>query len=97
MNIHRVVGGCRMGKIFEFLGMSVAVVKEEDSNHSRRKLFAADITYTTAANLCFTYLFDNTAVSEDFVVSPPADLCLTFLFDNNTVCKEFIVSPPANS
>ena len=63
---------CRMGKIFKFLGMTVAVVTEEDANYQRRKLFQADVTYVTAMQLCFTYLYDNTSPHSAQIVSAQA-------------------------
>ncbi len=60
-----------MGKTFKFLGMTVAVVKDESPHRKRRKLFAADVTYLTASQLCFTYLFDNTSKLSEYTVSEP--------------------------
>ena len=57
-----------MGKIFKFLGQSVAVVKSTDTPWGRRPLFEADVTYLTAQTLCFTYLQDNTALFKQAVV-----------------------------
>lgn len=70
---HGVVQGvvvlCRMGKVFCFLGLSVAVVTD-DTLHSRRKqLFPADVVYITAMQLTFTYLRDNTVHYQNQVVS----------------------------
>jgi len=58
-----------MGKIFKFLGMSVAVATDNMLNIERRVPFAADVTYVTAQVLCFTYLFDNTTQTKDYTVS----------------------------
>ncbi|DBA84483.1 TPA: hypothetical protein ACH3X1_006102 [Trebouxia sp. C0004] len=55
-----------MGKIFKFLGMSVAVATDNMLNSKRRVLFEADITYVTAQVLCFTYLFDNTTQDKNY-------------------------------
>ena len=59
---------CRMGKIFKFLGMSVAVATDNMLNSERRVPFASDVTYVTAQVLCFTYLFDNTTQTKDYTV-----------------------------
>lgn len=61
--------GCRMGKIYRFLGLSVAVVKSTDPPLGRGRLFKCDIVYVTAQSLCFTYLQDNTAIYKESVVS----------------------------
>ena len=92
-----------MGKIFKFLGMSVAVATDNMLNSERRVPFAADVTYVTAQVLCFTYLFDNTTQSKNYTVSCAfaADvtyvtaqvLCFTSLFDNTTQTNNFTVSP----
>lgn len=86
-----------MGKIFKFLGMSVAVATDNMLNIERRVPFAADVTYVTAQVLCFTYLFDNTTQTKNYTVSPlfAADvmyvtaqvLCCRCLFDNTTQTK----------
>ena len=60
---------CRMGKVFKFLGMSVAVVTDDVLHPRRRELFKADVLYITAMQLTFTYLHDNTAKAEYLVVS----------------------------
>ncbi len=76
----RIGKKCRMGKIFKFLGMSVAVATDNMLNSERRVPFAADVTYVTAQVLCFTYLFDNTTQTKNYTVSPSfaADvICVT--------------------
>ncbi|KAA6421107.1 MAG: pre translocase subunit [Trebouxia sp. A1-2] len=55
-----------MGRIFKFLGMSVAVATDNMLNSERRVPFAADVTYVTAQVLCFTYLFDNTTQTKNY-------------------------------
>ena len=58
-----------MGKIYRFLGLSVAVVKSTDPPWGRKRLYKCDIVYVTAQSLCFTYLQDNTAIYKESVVS----------------------------
>lgn len=58
-----------MGKIFKFLGLSVAVITDATLYPSRRALFKADVLYITAMQLTFSYLHDNTAKMEHSVVS----------------------------
>ncbi|MGF1501385.1 MAG: preprotein translocase subunit SecA [Paracoccaceae bacterium] len=48
-----------MGKIYEFLGMSVGVVVPGIDDEGRRAAYAADITYATNNELGFDYLRDN--------------------------------------
>lgn len=56
---------CRIGKVFSWLGLSVAAVTDEDRRHGgtavRREKFGADITYVTGQELAFTWMFDNSS------------------------------------
>ncbi|MFO7890841.1 MAG: preprotein translocase subunit SecA [bacterium] len=57
-----------MGKIFEFLGLSVSYIKNDMPTHERKKAYQADITYGTNNEFGFDYLRDNMARSiEDMV------------------------------
>lgn len=58
-----------MGKLFKFLGLSVAVITDATLHSSQRELFKADVLYITAMQLTFSYLHDNTATREHEVVS----------------------------
>ena len=51
--------------MLEWLGMSVGLVQEPDSQRARRAALAADVTYATASALAFTYLADNVQSSCD--------------------------------
>ena len=51
-----------MGRIYALLGMSVAVLAPGEASEKRRAALAADITYTTAQQLCFAHLHDNSSV-----------------------------------
>lgn len=57
-----------MGKIHEFLGLTVGVVLSDMSAEMRKKAYACDITYITNSELGFDYLRDNMALREDMVV-----------------------------
>lgn len=50
---------CRMGRVFEALGMSVGVVTDHIAGPENQAAFDADITYVTATNLGWLYLHDN--------------------------------------
>ncbi len=50
-----------MGKIYEFLGMSVGVIVPGLDHEARRAAYAADITYGTNNEFGFDYLRDNMA------------------------------------
>ena len=48
-----------MGKIYEFLGLTVGVIVHDLSDQERRQAYAADITYGTNNEFGFDYLRDN--------------------------------------
>jgi preprotein translocase subunit SecA len=48
-----------MGKIYEFLGLTVGVIVHDLNDDERRKAYAADITYGTNNEFGFDYLRDN--------------------------------------
>jgi preprotein translocase subunit SecA len=48
-----------MGKIYEFLGMTVGVIVHDLSDEQRRAAYASDITYGTNNEFGFDYLRDN--------------------------------------
>src|SRR3954471_18360620 len=48
-----------MGRLYNFLGMSVGVIVHDLSDEERREAYAADITYGTNNEFGFDYLRDN--------------------------------------
>ncbi len=48
-----------MGKIYEFLGLTVGVIVHDLNDQQRREAYAADITYGTNNEFGFDYLRDN--------------------------------------
>ena len=59
---------CRVGKVYEWLGLTVGVVVSTIEHGARRRAFEADVTFITAQELCFTFLRDQTVNSEDRIV-----------------------------
>ncbi|MBS5793161.1 MAG: preprotein translocase subunit SecA [Lachnospirales bacterium] len=57
-----------MGKIHEFLGLSVGVILSNMEKQERQAAYACDITYATNNELGFDYLRDNMAVYENELV-----------------------------
>ncbi|MBI5530308.1 MAG: preprotein translocase subunit SecA [Candidatus Doudnabacteria bacterium] len=53
-----------MGKLYEFLGLSVGYVTSTMENDERRKAYACDITYVTNQEIGFDYLRDNLVFSK---------------------------------
>lgn len=57
-----------MGKIHEFLGLTVGVVLSGSSGPQKKHAYACDITYVTNTELGFDYLRDNMAGTKESVV-----------------------------
>lgn len=57
-----------MGKVHEFLGLTVGVVLNSMKNDERRAQYACDITYVTNNELGFDYLRDNMAIYKEQLV-----------------------------
>ncbi|RKY79199.1 preprotein translocase subunit SecA [candidate division KSB1 bacterium] len=57
-----------MGKIYEFLGLSVAYITNDMDTRQRKTAYSADITYGTNNEFGFDYLRDNMAVSLEEIV-----------------------------
>ena len=54
-----------MGKLYNFLGLSVGLVIHEKDNKQRKEAYAADITYGTNNEMGFDYLRDNMVIYKD--------------------------------
>jgi len=62
-----------MGKVYEFLGLTVGCIQNQMDAHQRRNQYACDITYGTNNEFGFDYLRDNMVVNpEDMVQRPHA-------------------------
>ena len=57
-----------MGKVHEFLGLTVGVVLNDMSNDERRDAYNCDITYITNNELGFDYLRDNMVIHKEQLV-----------------------------
>ena len=57
-----------MGKVHEFLGLTVGVVLNSMKKEERRDAYACDITYITNNELGFDYLRDNMVIYKDQLV-----------------------------
>ncbi|MDR2902050.1 MAG: DEAD/DEAH box helicase, partial [Lactobacillales bacterium] len=61
-----------MGKIYEFLGLTVGCITSGiPDKEERKKAYACDITYATNNELGFDYLRDNTCFSKEEMVQRP--------------------------
>ena len=65
-----------MGRIHEFLGMTVGVVLNDMSSDERRVAYNCDITYVTNNELGFDYLRDNMAIYKEQMVLRNLDFCI---------------------
>ncbi|WP_312493191.1 preprotein translocase subunit SecA [Anaerosporobacter sp.] len=57
-----------MGKVHQFLGLTVGVVLNSMTNDERREAYACDITYATNNELGFDYLRDNMVIYKEQLV-----------------------------
>ncbi len=48
-----------MGRVYQFLGLTVGVNARELTNDQKREAFLCDVTYTTSSEIGFDYLRDN--------------------------------------
>ena len=65
-----------MGKVHEFLGLTVGVVLNDMKNDERRKAYACDITYVTNNELGFDYLRDNMVIYKEQLVQRELAYCI---------------------
>ncbi len=54
-----------MGKLYNFLGLTVGLIVHEKTNAQRQEAYAADITYGTNNELGFDYLRDNMVIYKE--------------------------------
>jgi preprotein translocase subunit SecA len=68
-----------MGKVLEFLGLSVGVAASDGLQQDFIEAYRKDVTYVTGQALAFSYLKDNSSSVrqvEQLVRSEPMALCL---------------------
>ena len=65
-----------MGKVHEFLGLTVGVVLNDMDNDARRAAYACDITYVTNNELGFDYLRDNMVIYKEQLVQRDLHYCI---------------------
>lgn len=58
----------QMGKVYEFLGLTVGCITGESTAEDRKKAYNCDVTYGTNSEFGFDYLRDNMATSIDYCV-----------------------------
>ena len=65
-----------MGKVFEFLGLTVGLNLREKNPQEKREAYNCDIMYTTNNELGFDYLRDNMVVKKENRVQRPLNFCI---------------------
>ena len=65
-----------MGKVHEFLGLTVGVVLNNMDSAERKRMYACDITYVTNNELGFDYLRDNMAIYKEQLVLRGLEYCI---------------------
>lgn len=65
-----------MGRVHEFLGLTVGVVLNSMNSDERRAAYNCDITYVTNNELGFDYLRDNMAIYKEQMVLRELDYCI---------------------
>ncbi|MDD3528359.1 MAG: preprotein translocase subunit SecA [Gallionellaceae bacterium] len=65
-----------MGKIYNFLGMSVGVIRSQQPNDEKQAAYRADITYGTNNEYGFDYLRDNMVYAPDQRVQRPLNYAI---------------------
>lgn len=89
-----------MGKVHEFLGLTVASVTAEDSFEIKQKAYSADIIYTTNHALGFDYLRDNMRVSDENKLIPKLHFCIVDEVDSiliDDARTPLIITGPADT
>ena len=69
-----------MGKVHEFLGLTVGVVLNDMKPEERRAAYGCDITYVTNNELGFDYLRDNMVIYKEQLVQRDLHLSLIHIY-----------------
>ncbi len=89
-----------MGKIFEYLGLTVSCILSNMDPHQRRIHYTADITYGTNNEFGFDYLRDNMVVQTDEMVQRPFNYAIVDEVDSVLIDEArtpLIISGPVAS
>ena len=71
-----------MGKVHEFLGLTVGVVLNSMKNDERREQYACDITYVTNNEDGFDYLRDNMVIYKEQLVQRELHYAIIYVVDS---------------
>ena len=74
-----------MGKVHEFLGLTVGVVLNDMKPEERREAYGCDITYVTNNELGFDYLRDNMVIYKEQLVQRDLHYCIIDEIDSDLI------------
>lgn len=78
-----------MGKVYEFLGLSVGCILHDLDGDQRREAYGADITYGTNNEFGFDYLRDNMVIYKEERVQRTLNFCIVDEVDSILIDEEF--------
>ncbi|MFT5795910.1 MAG: preprotein translocase subunit SecA, partial [Ulvibacter sp.] len=88
-----------MGKIYEFLGMSVGCITGDIEDEERKKAYQCDVVYATNNELGFDYLRDNMKFSLDDIVTTGRHFAIIDEVDSILIDESrspLVISGPTN-
>ncbi len=88
----------QMGKVYNFLGLSVGLIVNGLNSEERRKSYHSDVTYGTNNEFGFDYLRDNMAVEKEQLVQRDLNFCIVDEVDSILIDEArtpLIISGPA--
>ncbi len=91
--------GEEMGKLYNFLGLSVGMIVHELTPEERRKAYNADITYGTNNEYGFDYLKDNMVIQKEQMVQRELNYAIVDEIDSILIDEArtpLIISGPAD-
>jgi preprotein translocase subunit SecA len=89
-----------VGKVHEFLGLSVGLIQENMSVEERKRNYNCDVTYVTNNELGFDYLRDNMAFTAEEIVQRPFFYCVVDEVDSILIDEArtpLIISGPSKA
>ena len=75
MNTWHSRDATEMGKLYEFLGLTVGLNLNSMSKEEKQEAYACDITYGTNNEFGFDYLRDNMVLYKEQMVQRPLAFC----------------------
>ena len=88
-----------MGKVYDRLGLTTGLIKNEQNNLERQKNYGCDITYVTNSELVFDFLRDSSAYNLNELVQRDFNFCIIDEIDSILIDEArtpLILSTPNN-